>query len=389
LILPLARERRKVDPSPLSCYSAVICNHHKNATRASRVALSFTSLTFSQFSQEAHMKKYIVQPGQKGLSALGQQEMALQDLNPSDVCVRVQAASLNYRDLITVKRGVSQEIIPLSDGAGVVEEVGDAVKRLKKGDRVTGLFFPLWQGGGIDAYKSSIARGGAPTDGMLAHYVYGHEDGFIKFPDHLSFAEASTLPCAGLTAWNALMVQGKLKSGDTIVIMGTGGVALYALQLAKNAGARSILLSSKDEKLEKARQMGADELINYTKNPDWEELVIEKTAGVGADLVLELGGAGTLGKSMTAVKIKGRISLVGILTGVEGQINPMSILRKSLSVNGIYVGSREMQEDLHRALETSGIHPVIDREFEFDQAKEAFEYQQSGQHLGKIVIRVN
>ena len=335
------------------------------------------------------MQKYIIQPGQKGIGALDLQEMTPQKLKPSDVCVRMHATSLNYRDLVTVKRGVSQELIPLSDGAGVVEEVGDAVKRLKKGDRVAGLFFPLWQGSTIDAYKSSIARGGAPTDGVLAHYAYGHEDGFIKFPDYFSFAEAATLPCAGLTAWNALIVQGQLKPGDTIVILGTGGVAVFALQLAKNLGARVIQLSSQDQKLEKARQMGADELINYTKNPDWEKLVLEKTSGIGADLVLELGGAGTLPRSMAAAKINGRISLVGILTGIEGQINPMSILRKSLALNGIYVGSREMQEDLHSALEISGIHPVIDREFKFEQAKDAFEYLQSGKHFGKIVIKVD
>jgi len=335
------------------------------------------------------MQKYIIQPGQKGIEALDLQEMTPQKLKPSDVCVRMHATSLNYRDLVTVKRGVSQELIPLSDGAGVVEEVGEAVKRLQKGDRVVGLFFPLWQGGNIDSYKSSIARGGAPTDGVLAHYAYGHEDGFIKFPDYFSFAEAATLPCAGLTAWNALIVQGQLKPGDTIVILGTGGVAVFALQLAKNLGARVIQLSSQDQKLEKARQMGADELINYTKNPDWEKLVLEKTSGIGADLVLELGGAGTLPRSMAAAKINGRISLVGILTGIEGQINPMSILRKSLALNGIYVGSREMQEDLHAALEISKIHPVIDREFKFEQAKEAFEYLQGGKHFGKIVIKVD
>jgi NADPH:quinone reductase-like Zn-dependent oxidoreductase len=367
----------------------VIRNLQKNATPARLGGVAIYGCKIKPIREEVHMKKYIVQPDQKGLGALDLQEMTSQELKPSDVCVRVHAASLNYRDLVTVKRGVSQKLIPLSDGAGVVEEVGEAVKRLKKGDRVVGLFFPLWQGGNLDTYKSSIARGGAPTDGVLAQYVYGHEDGFIKFPDHFSYEEASTLPCAGLTAWNALMVQGKLKSGDTIVIQGTGGVALFALQLAKNIGARVILLSSKDEKLEKARQMGADELINYQTNPDWDKLVMEKTAGVGADLVLELGGAGTLVRSMASVKINGHISMVGILTGVEGQINPMPIIRKSLAVNGIYVGSREMQEDFHAALETSGIHPVVDREFKFDQAKEAYEYMQSGKHFGKIVIRVD
>jgi NADPH:quinone reductase-like Zn-dependent oxidoreductase len=360
----------------------------KNATPVKKGGVYVYGFKTNPKIEEVHMKKYIIQPGQKGTSALELREMTAQDLKPSEVCVRVHAASLNYRDLVTVKRGVSQELIPLSDGAGVIEEVGKAVNRLKKGDRVVGLFFPLWQAGKIDAYKSSIARGGAPTDGMLAEYVYGHEDGFIKFPEHLSFEEASTLPCAGLTAWNALIVQGNLKSGDTIVILGTGGVALFALQLAKNIGARVIILSSQDEKLEKVRKMGADELINYKKNPDWDKLVMEKTSGIGADLILELGGAGTLERSMASAKIKGRISLVGILTGIEGQINPMAILRKSLAVNGIYVGSREMQEDLHKTLEINRTHPVIDREFKFDRAKEAYEYMQSGRHFGKIVIQV-
>ncbi len=210
----------------------------------------------------------------------------------------------------------------------------------------------------------------------------------MKFPDYLTYEEASTLPCAGLTAWNVLVVRGQLQAGETIVIQGTGGVALFALQLAKTIGARVILLSSDDEKLEKAGQMGADELINYNKNPNWEELVGEKTFQVGADLVLELGGGGTLAKSMEAAKINGRISLVGVLTGFEGQINPLAILRKSLAVNGIYVGSRDMQEQFHRALEANKIHPVIDRVFTFDQVKEAYAFMQSARHFGKIVIEL-
>ena len=189
--------------------------------------------------------------------------------------------------------GVSHELVPLSDGAGVVEDVGEEVVHLKKGDRVVGLFFPIWQSGTIDACKFAVAiQGGVPTDGMLAHYVYGLKDSFVKFPDYLTYEEASTLPCAGLTAWNALVVRGQLQAAETIVIQGTGGVALFALQLSKAIGARVILLSSDDEKLEKAGRMGADELINYHKNPNWEELVGEKTFKVGADLVLELGGGG-------------------------------------------------------------------------------------------------
>ena len=334
------------------------------------------------------MKKYVLNPGEKGIDALNIQELTSRKLAPREVCVRVHAASLNYRDLITVNMGVSHELIPLSDGAGVVEDVGEEVVHLKKGDRVVGLFFPLWQSGNIDACKFAVARGGVPTDGMLADCVYGLEDSFVKFPDYLTYEEASTLPCAGLTAWNALVVRGQLRAGETIVIQGTGGVALFALQLAKTIGARVILLSSDDEKLEKARQMGADELINYNKNPNWEELVGEKTFQVGADLVLELGGGGTLVKSMEAVKINGRISLVGVLTGFEGQINPLAILRKSLVISGIYVGSRDMQEQFHRALEANKIHPVIDRVFKFEQVKEAFAFMQSARHFGKIVIEL-
>ena len=332
------------------------------------------------------MKKYIIKPGEKGIDALHIQELTSRPLAPREVGVRMQAASLNYRDLIIVTMGVNRELIPLSDGAGVVEEVGEEVVHLKKGDRVSGLFFPLWQSGHIDATKFAQARGGVPTDGILAHYVCGLEDSFVKFPDYMTYEEASTLPCAGLTAWNALIVRGKLKAGETVVIQGTGGVALFALQIAKTIGARVILLSSADEKLEKAGLMGADELVNYKKNQNWEKLVKEKTFGIGADLILELGGGGTLARSIEAAKIGGRISLVGVLTGFDGQINPINIMRKSLEVNGIYVGSRDMQAQFHGALEANKIHPVIDRVFEFDQAKEAYAFMQSAGHFGNIVI---
>jgi len=332
------------------------------------------------------MNRYVINPGEKGFDALHIQELTSRQPAPREVCVRVQAASLNYRDLITANLGVSMDLVPLSDGAGVVEDVGEEVVHLKKGDRVVGLFFPLWQSGNIDARKFATARGGGSTDGMLAQYVYGPEESFVKFPEYLTYQEASTLPCAGLTAWNALVVRGKLKAGETLVIQGTGGVALFALQLAKTIGARVILLSSDDEKLRKAEKMGADELINYKKNPNWQELVREKTSQIGADLVLELGGGGTLARSIEAVKIGGRISLVGVLTGFDGQISPLPIMRKSITVNGIYVGSRDMQEQFHRALEVNEIHPVIDRQFKFDQVKEAYAFMQSARHFGKIVI---
>jgi NADPH:quinone reductase-like Zn-dependent oxidoreductase len=332
------------------------------------------------------MNKYVIKPGEQGIDALDVHELTLRQPAPREVCVRVQAASLNYRDLIMVKTGVSRELVPLSDGAGVVEDLGAEVVDLKKGDRVVGLFFPLWLSGNLDARKFATTRGGGSTDGMLAYYVYGLEEGFLKFPDYLTYEEASTLPCAGLTAWHALSVRGNLQAGESIVIQGTGGVALFGLQLAKTIGARVLLLSSDDDKLDKAAKMGADELINYKKEANWEKLVKEKTSQVGADLVLELGGGGTLARSIEAVKIGGRISMVGVLTGFEGQINPLPIMRKSLTVNGIYVGSRDMQKQFHRALEVNQIHPVIERVFKFDQVKDAYSFMQSARHFGKIVI---
>ena len=334
------------------------------------------------------MKKYILKAGEKGPDALCIEEMTLPDLDAHEVRVRIESTSLNYRDLIIADAGVSQDLIPLSDGAGVVEAAGESVTHLKKGDRVVGLFFPLWQSGSIDACRYAAARGGASTDGMLAQYVQGRADGFLKFPDHLSFDEAAALPCAGLTAWNALVVQGGLKPGETVVIMGTGGVGLFALQIAKHIGARAILLSGSDEKLKRGQEMGADVLINYQTHPDWEKTVVEKTAGTGADLVLELGGGGTLARSIEAVKMSGRISLVGVLTGFDGQINPLPIMRKSLTVNGIYVGSREMQGQFHDALDVNRIRPVVDRAFPFDQAKEAYEYMKRARHFGNIVIQL-
>jgi NADPH:quinone reductase-like Zn-dependent oxidoreductase len=305
------------------------------------------------------------------------------------VRIKVLAASINFKDIVTIKRGVSQELIPLSDGAGIVEEVGTEVTGLKAGDRVVGLFFPLWQSGDINEPKFGSVRGSATVDGMLAQSVTGDEDGFVKFPAYLSYEEAATLPCAAVTAWNALIVTGKLKPGETLLVLGTGGVALFALQLAKKAGARVILLSSSDEKLERARQLGADELVNYKQHPDWEEIVLEKTNGQGVDLVLELGGVGTLAKSMAAAKMNGRISMVGVLTGSEGAVNPMPIIRKSLSVKGIYVGSRDMQNQLHNYLEVNKISPIIDRIFSMDQIHDAFEFMQKGKHFGKIVLKLD
>lgn len=335
------------------------------------------------------MKKGVIVPGKKGVDALTIQEMNPRKPDTNEVRIKVHAASINYKDIVAVTRGVNQELIPLSDGAGTVEEVGAGVSKLKPGDRVVGLFFPLWQSGDLDEVKFGCVRGNADVDGMLAQSVTGHENGFVKFPEYLSYEEASTLPCAGVTAWNALVVNGKLKPGETLLVLGTGGVALFALQLAKKTGAMVILLSGSDEKLEKARDMGADVLVNYKKNPDWEKIVQMKTNGQGVDLVLELGGVGTLAKSMAVAKMNGRISMVGVLTGTEGAVNPMPIIRKSLSVKGIYVGSRDMQKQFHSYLEVNKIKPVIDRVFSMGQIHDAFEFMQKGKHFGKIVVKLD
>jgi NADPH:quinone reductase-like Zn-dependent oxidoreductase len=330
--------------------------------------------------------QYILEPGSKTLS---RRDIEDRPLEPDEVRVRMKAASLNYRDLITLdSRGVEAPLVPLSDGAGEVIETGSKVTSLQAGDRVVGLFFPTWLDGAIDAVKFTRARGGGTEHGMLSQTVTGTASSFLRFPDYLSFEEAATLPCAGLTAWNALFEHGGLRAGEVLVIQGTGGVALYALQLAKAAGARVIILSSSDEKLARARAMGADEGVNYRQMPDWEKAVLDLTNGVGADLILELGGGGTMAKSIAAVRIHGRISLVGVLTGFDSEINPLPILGKSLCVNGIYVGSAAMQKRFHAALAQNKIKPEIDKVFPFDQAPDSYAYQRSARHFGKIVISI-
>lgn len=324
-----------------------------------------------------------------GLDSLTLTEQSEPSPGSGQVLIKLRAASLNYRDLVTVKGLYNPKqplpLIPLSDGVGEVIAVGENVTRVKTGDRVAGTFFQKWLCGTITQEKAQSALGGA-VSGLLAEYVVLHEDGVIHLPEHLTDEEAATLPCAAVTAWNALIISGNVKAGDTVLIQGTGGVSLFALQFAQLVGARVIATSSSDEKLERVRQMGAAETINYKQTPDWGKRVRELT-GIGVDRVVEVGGAGTLTESLRAIRYGGQISLIGILTGGSGEINTASILQKNVRVQGIYVGSREMFELMNRAIAQHKLRPIVDRVFGFDEVREALRYMESGAHFGKICIR--
>jgi NADPH:quinone reductase-like Zn-dependent oxidoreductase len=309
---------------------------------------------------------------------------------PGAVLVRIRATALNYRDLLVVRgqysRSLPLPLIPLSDGAGEVVEVGTGVNRFKPGDRVAAAFMTGWVDGPPSEEKARTALGGA-CDGMLAELRAFPQEGLVKVPDHLSYEEASTLPCAAVTAWHALMVGTGLTPGDTVLVQGTGGVSLFALQFARLAGARVLATSSSDLKLERVRALGASDGINYKNTPDWDAAVRTRTGGSGVDHVVEVGGAGTLGKSLKAVRMGGRISLIGVLGGA-GDVNIVPILMKNVQVQGIFVGSRAMFEAMNRAIALAQLHPVVDRVFEFDQAPAALKYLETGAHFGKVVIRV-
>jgi NADPH:quinone reductase-like Zn-dependent oxidoreductase len=306
------------------------------------------------------------------------------------VLVKFHAASLNYRDLMFAKGVYNPRAklpaVPLSDGAGQVTAIGEKVTRWRVGDRVCPIFMQGWLEGDVSAEKGRTSLGGGDLEGVLREFGEFHESSLVRIPDHLSFEEAATLPCAGITAWNALVSLGKLKAGDTVLTLGTGGVSIFALQFAKMHGARVILTSSSDEKLARARSVGADETINYKQSPDWEKEVLRLTGGVGVDHVIELGGAGTVAKSVQSARVAGRVSLIGVLAS-GGGFDPVKVLMKSICVQGIYVGSRQMFDDMNRAITINQLRPIIDRSFPIDHVREALKYMESGAHFGKIVIR--
>lgn len=330
------------------------------------------------------MKAYQLTPG-GGLDGIRMVDRPEPKPGPGEVLIRVRATSLNYRDLMLARRS-QQAVIPLSDGAGEVAAVGPGVTAFAAGDRVAGCFFTSWPDGEVQPEYLRDALGGA-IDGMLAELVALPASAVVKLPDYISFEEAATLPCAAVTAWNAMFVQSRLLPGHSVLLLGTGGVSIIGLQLARLAGLRAIITSSSDAKLTRARELGADATVNYRTREDWEQAVLELTGGRGVDLVLEVAGPATFARSMAATRVGGAIVLIGALA-TGGDPGTAPLVTRNIRATRVYVGSRVMFEDLNRALALCELHPVIDRAFDFDEAVAAYRMLESQQHFGKIVIRV-
>jgi NADPH:quinone reductase-like Zn-dependent oxidoreductase len=336
------------------------------------------------------MKVYEIQ-GSFGLENLRIAERPDPTPGHGEVMVRMKAVSLNYRDVLTVAGLYNPKqtlpLIPCSDGVGEVVAVGEGVSRFKQGDRVAAVFCQRWIGG-APTYEKLRSTLGGPRDGTLAELMLLHEDGAVLVPEHLSDEEAATLPCAGLTAWSALAEYGNVGPGDTVLIQGTGGVSIFALQFAQLLGAKAIVTSSCDDKLKRARKLGAWQAVNYIDDPDWGKTTRELTDGVGVDHVLDVGGGRTLEQSLRAIRIGGEISLVGVLSGAAANLNLVPIFMKNVRIQGIVVGSRDRFETMNRAVAMHQMRPVVDRVFPFAEAREAFEFVMSGAHFGKVCIAI-
>lgn len=335
------------------------------------------------------MRQWIIQKGSTSLDDVKLVEAPQPVPGAGEVLVRVRACSLNYRDQI-IPLGfymggvVDRDTVPLSDGAGEVAAVGAGVTGVKVGDRVAGIFFQNWLNGPANP-GCGPALGAPPATGMLQDYVVLPEHGVVPIADSLSFEEAACLPCAGVTAWNALMEGPRpVSAGESVLVLGTGGVSLLALQIAKAAGARVVATSSSDAKLERVKALGADATINYAATPEWGAEAADLSGG-GIDHVVEVGGAGTLKQSIAAVAFAGEIALIGVLTR-EGDTSPHGLMFKGASIRGIFVGSRGMAQRLNAFIDAHGIKPVIDRTFPMEQALEAYRYQSSASLFGKVVI---
>jgi NADPH:quinone reductase-like Zn-dependent oxidoreductase len=335
------------------------------------------------------MKSYIINSNnqieliEKEIPSIGNQQVLL----------KMYATSLNFRDLLTVEGSYggkgSTGTIPLSDGVGVIEKIGSEVKKFQIGERVCPTFMPGWIDGTYTKEKARSALGAGEVQGVLSEYIAIDESALVKVPEYLSNEEAATLPCAAVTAWFSLFVSHQLQPGHIVLLLGTGGVSIFALQLAKTAGATVIITSSNDEKLAQAKKLGADFIINYSKTPDWDEEVLRLTNQNGVDIVVEVGGANTLNKSLNAVKYSGTVSMIGVLTGKESNVTTGKILSKKIKVEGVYVGSRKMFEDMNLAFQQNQIRPQIDKVFSFLEAPQAFEYLKSGKHFGKVVVSIS
>jgi len=330
------------------------------------------------------------------IPAFGIDDLALTERQPAEpgaghVLVRVHAISLNYRDLMVVQGRYNPKMklprVPCSDGAGEVVAVGPGVTEWQPGDRVAGAFFQNWIEGPPSAAKQKGALGG-DIDGMLATEIVLPASGLVRIPEHLTYAEGATLPCAAVTAWNALFNVASTQPGDTVLIQGTGGVSIFALQFAKMAGARVIGISSSDEKLERARTLGLDAGLNYRDNPDWEKWVNEQTGGEGVDLAVEVGGAGTLAQAIRATRVGGTIAQIGVLSGPNEGVDIRPVLSKQIKVHGVYVGSRADFLVMNKAIAQVSLRPVVDSLFPFSAAPAALRHMESAGHFGKIVIAV-
>ncbi|MDD2857958.1 MAG: NAD(P)-dependent alcohol dehydrogenase [Candidatus Nanopelagicales bacterium] len=319
-----------------------------------------------------------------GINGLAIRELPEPTPGPGEVVVLVGATSLNFRDLL-IARGATDRI-PLSDGAGVVSAVGEGVRGVSVGDHVAGCFFQHWLDGRIEARHHDAALGGS-VDGMLAEAVVLPAAGVVAAPRGWSDEQSATLPCAGLTAWNALVEGQRLRPGATVLLLGTGGVSVFGLQFAQMLGLRTIMTSSSDDKLARMRDLGADVTINYRTHEEWQHLVLEATGGAGVDLVLEVGGGQTLARSMACTRFGGEIALIGMVSG-QAPIDPFPLLGRSATLRGVYVGSRRMFTDMVAAIDANPMEPVIDRVFAFDEAQDAYRHLRGQSHVGKVVIAV-
>jgi NADPH:quinone reductase-like Zn-dependent oxidoreductase len=334
------------------------------------------------------MKSLVVQ-GSFGLENLALVERPDPEPGPGQVLLEMSAASLNFRDLLMVQGSYNARqplpLIPASDGVGKVVALGSGVTRVRLGDRVCPIFAQGWHSGEPTRDRLKTTLGG-PLDGTLTQKMVVSAESVVTVPEHLTDTEAAALPCAAVTAWGALVTEGRLAAGETVLTLGTGGVSVFALQLAKLLGARVIITSSSDAKLARARELGADEAINYKTTADWGKAAKDLTGGRGVDQVIEVGGAGTLQHSLRAVRPGGTVSIIGVLSGTTTDVNLLPVLMQNVRLQGVIVGHRESFEAMNRAIALSRMRPVVDRVFPLKDARAAFEHMKSGQHFGKICI---